>query len=76
MSVFFVVLSVVMWLAVVSLPWRPWSTRERLVVDPAAPHRKLDDVTVLIPARDEETCIAKTPGPPASPRPVRTHCRD
>lgn len=60
MGIFFVALSVVMWLAVVSLPWRPWSTRERLAVDPAAPHRNLDDITVLVPARDEETCIAKT----------------
>ena len=52
-------LSALMWLTVLVLPWRPWSTDERLPADhgPAVP---LDDVTVLIPARDEASCIADT----------------
>ena len=39
------------WLAVLLLPWRPWSTRERLEARDAA--ARLDDVTALIPARNE-----------------------
>ena len=52
-------LSALIWLTVLVLPWRPWSTDERLPQDdgPAVP---LDDVTALIPARDEATCIAAT----------------
>ena len=50
----------IIWLAILLLPWRPWSTRESL--DAIA---KLDDVdtskvTVLIPARDEAEVIADT----------------
>jgi hopene-associated glycosyltransferase HpnB len=48
-----------LWLAVLLVPWRPWSTRERL--DPAgedaAPHRP-DEITALVPARDEAPLIA------------------
>lgn len=53
-------LAAVLWLALVVTPWRPWSTRER--IEPAAgdDDRDLADVTVLIPARDEASCIADT----------------
>ena len=55
-----------MWLALLLLPWRPWSTRERINA------RSLDgrhtspvdltQITVLIPARDEASCIEQTLG--------------
>jgi hopene-associated glycosyltransferase HpnB len=49
------------WLAVLLSPWRPWSTRERLEVpEGVPPAENLDDVTVLIPARDEAACIGRT----------------
>ncbi|MGR9091703.1 MAG: glycosyltransferase family 2 protein, partial [Gammaproteobacteria bacterium] len=48
-----------MWVGLLLLPWRPWSTRERLVIDPgAAP--ALSTISVLIPARDEAPCIRET----------------
>ncbi|MEN8206512.1 MAG: glycosyltransferase [Pseudomonadota bacterium] len=48
------------WLVVLLLPWRPWSTREQL--DSRGPARDvvLDDVTVLIPARNEDSHIDDT----------------
>ncbi|MDP6951365.1 MAG: glycosyltransferase, partial [Alphaproteobacteria bacterium] len=47
-----------MWLALLLLPWRPWSTRERLHASTApAP---LGDVIVLIPARDEAETLPRT----------------
>ena len=54
----------IMWLGLLLLPWRPWSTRERIeatkrhVDDKSAP--ALQQITVLIPARDEATCIEQT----------------
>jgi hopene-associated glycosyltransferase HpnB len=47
-----------MWLALLALPWRPWSTRERLA--PAQGAVPLRDVTVLIPARDEAAVLPRT----------------
>lgn len=51
--------AVVLWLAVLVLPWRPWSTRERI-----APLDSVGEspatVTVLIPARDEAPTIRQT----------------
>ncbi|MDT8448570.1 MAG: glycosyltransferase [Wenzhouxiangellaceae bacterium] len=52
-----------LWLAVLLVPWRPWSTRERL--EPAAspsgrPRCDAAAVTVLIPARNEADSIAAT----------------
>lgn len=48
-----------MWVGLLLLPWRPWSTRERLVIDPG-PAPDPGAVSVLIPARDEASCIAET----------------
>ncbi len=48
------------WIIVLLLPWRPWSTRERLETDPLREGDVLDDVTVLIPARNEAGVISKT----------------
>ncbi|MEJ2761734.1 MAG: glycosyltransferase, partial [Gammaproteobacteria bacterium] len=47
------------WIAILVLPWRPWSARESLDGDTSLPD-DLDDVTVLIPARNEQDCIART----------------
>ncbi len=46
------------WAVILLLPWRPWSTRERLA--PANRPRSLASVTVLIPARNEADVIQHT----------------
>ena len=51
-----------MWLALIILPWRPWSTRERLEPDEPVVGTDLSDVTALIPARNEELVIQRTLG--------------
>ena len=52
--------SLVIWIAILLLPWRPWGTAEQLsAIDPHAPHA-LTDVSVLIPARNEAACIQET----------------
>lgn len=43
--------SLALWLAVVLAPWRPWSTRERL--ESVSGASSLDDLTVIVPARNE-----------------------
>ncbi|HET7267565.1 MAG TPA: glycosyltransferase [Oleiagrimonas sp.] len=48
-----------LWTLVIVLPWRPWGCIERLEVDRAGAE-SVDDVTVLIPARDEAAVIGKT----------------
>jgi hopene-associated glycosyltransferase HpnB len=50
------------WPIILLLPWKPWSTRERLEDSDLTPDADLSDVTVLIPARDEAASIAKTLG--------------
>lgn len=48
-----------MWVGLLLLPWRPWSTREQLIIDSGtAPD--LGAISVLIPARDEASCIGET----------------
>ena len=51
-----------LWLCVLVLPWQPWRVRERLEPGPAenAADISLEDVTVLIPARDEAAVIGDT----------------
>jgi hopene-associated glycosyltransferase HpnB len=48
------------WLAILLLPWRPWSTREYLDSSEASPDADLSDITVLIPARNEAGVIGTT----------------
>ena len=50
--------AVCVWLLCLALPWRPWSTREYLEAVPDAAAADFLDVTVLIPARDEASCVA------------------
>lgn len=47
------------WASILLLPWRPWSTRETLDTDPSL-RADLSDITVLIPARNEEDVIDTT----------------
>lgn len=50
-----------MWLALLVLPWRPWSTAERVEPgDHTGEDADLSDISVLIPARDEAAVIGET----------------
>ncbi|MGD9602121.1 MAG: glycosyltransferase [Gammaproteobacteria bacterium] len=51
--------SLVLWVIVLLLPWRPWSTRER-IERASQPHPEATRVSVIIPARDEAATIART----------------
>ena len=54
-------LPALMWLGLLLVPWRPWSTREHLEADSALGQAfDLSDVTVLIPARNEADVIGVT----------------
>ncbi|MFK2901919.1 glycosyltransferase [Dyella jejuensis] len=53
-------LPALMWLGLLFVPWRPWSTRERIEADPLATHTDLSEITVLIPARNEADVIGLT----------------
>jgi hopene-associated glycosyltransferase HpnB len=58
-----IILASLVWPLILLLPWRPWSTRERLEHDDSAkPDTDLSDITVLIPARDEADSIGQTLG--------------
>lgn len=51
----------VVWLIVLLLPWRPWSIKEVLEAGPSGYEQAdLSDVTVVIPARNEEEVIGRT----------------
>lgn len=51
-----------LWATVLLLPFRPWSTRERLEAAVKCEHRVADlsDVTAVVPARNEASRIADT----------------
>ncbi|MEX2481975.1 MAG: glycosyltransferase [Gammaproteobacteria bacterium] len=53
-------LAALLWMVVLVLPWRPWSTQEALVAGTADSAADFADITALIPARDEAQCIART----------------
>lgn len=48
-----------MWLGILIVPWRPWSTREQLDAQAAHDKEDLSDITVLIPARNEADTIGR-----------------
>lgn len=51
--------ALVIWVGILLLPWRPWSTAEAM--DPVDPKEgNFSDVTVLIPARNEASFIIST----------------
>ena len=50
-----------MWIGLLLVPWRPWSTREHLEADPHdMSAADLGEITVLIPARNEADVIGAT----------------
>ena len=53
------IVPVLMWLGLLLVPWRPWSTREHLEADPSS-SMPLDGITVLIPARNEADVLGAT----------------
>lgn len=62
MELLFVVgsLGALCWIGLALTPWRPWSTSERLNTEASAATLSLEDVSVLIPARNEELVIEST----------------
>jgi hopene-associated glycosyltransferase HpnB len=51
----------VAWIVLLFLPWRPWSTRDRLeAADLTSATGDLAEISVLIPARNEEAGIGRT----------------
>ena len=50
----------ILWVIILLLPWRPWSTREFLDGEPDDCNDDLSNITVLIPARNEEAVIQTT----------------
>ncbi|MSR15238.1 MAG: glycosyltransferase [Gammaproteobacteria bacterium] len=53
-----VVTACCIWAIILLLPWRPWGTKERIGSDIADANVSLEEITVVIPARDEENSIA------------------
>jgi hopene-associated glycosyltransferase HpnB len=52
-----------LWLIVLCAPWQPWRTRERLEADPdeSSPEAgALDEISALVPARNEAALIGDT----------------
>jgi len=49
-----------LWVGILLAPWRPWSTRDCLDSPGPTPEADLNDITVLIPARDEADLLEKT----------------
>lgn len=47
------------WLGILALPWRPWSTKESLDADPEG-KPDLSRITALVPARNEASVIEAT----------------
>jgi len=48
------------WIIILLLPWRPWSTRESLDTETTGTSADLSRITVLIPARNEAEVISRT----------------
>jgi hopene-associated glycosyltransferase HpnB len=48
------------WIIILLLPWRPWSTRESLDAETPGTPSDLSRITVLIPARNEAEVISRT----------------
>ena len=52
--------SAIAWIFILWLPFRPWGTKEIFLPKPRQDNSALDDLTVLIPARNEEHHIQTT----------------
>ena len=57
---FLIIFGSVLWPVILLLPWRPWSTRERLEKIDSWQGTDLSNVTVLVPARNEADSIVRT----------------
>jgi hopene-associated glycosyltransferase HpnB len=57
---FFLVVGSLLWVALMLVPWRPWSTKERLEPSEQEANPNLSDLTVLVPARNEAAVIERT----------------
>ncbi len=53
-------ISAIIWIGILLLPWKPYSTKESLDAEPLKEAPDLSDVTVLIPARNEAEVIEDT----------------
>ncbi len=49
-----------MWLAIMLVPWRPWSTEEQLDSGRTQSGEDLSDITVLVPARNEAGVLGQS----------------
>ena len=56
----FAITGAAIWLTILLLPWRPWSTNEVLDASSPSAEEDLSDITVLIPARNEAETIKAT----------------
>jgi hopene-associated glycosyltransferase HpnB len=56
----FAIVGAALWLTILILPWRPWSTGEALDAVSTDTQEDLSDITVLIPARNEEEMVKTT----------------
>ena len=56
----FAIVGAATWLIILVLPWRPWSTGEVLDGASNLHQEDLSDITVLIPARNEEEMVKTT----------------
>ncbi len=54
------VFGTICWCSLLLLPWRPYSTREQIAANPNFSDKDLQDITVLIPARNEAPYISHT----------------
>lgn len=57
---FLLIGAALMWVTVILVPWRPWSTEERLESAPAQSAADLGDVVVLVPARNEAGVLRRS----------------
>jgi hopene-associated glycosyltransferase HpnB len=57
---FLVVAGTFLWIVLLLVPWRPWSTRERLEPKDEGTEWNLSNITVLVPARNEAAVIERT----------------
>jgi hopene-associated glycosyltransferase HpnB len=54
------IVGALLWWSLVLIPWRPWHTREKIEPNVIGGRPLLDDITVLIPARNESEYIRQT----------------
>ena len=54
------IVGVICWWGLAFVPWRPWSTEEQIDAAQQTDNATLDNITVLIPARDEAPLIQQT----------------